>query len=93
MFVVMPIAPAYEEYAMEILKRIATRDYNVCYEDDYATPIHRRVQHFYRCRILIVGKANVEAQTVIMRSPWLNTIETYALTDVLDRLDEFDTHK
>lgn len=89
MFVVMPIAPAYEEYAMEIMNKIAMRNHITCYDNDYAMPIHRRALHFYHCRIVIVGKANMETETIILRSPWLDTIETYTLAEFLNRLDEF----
>lgn len=94
MFVIMPIAAAYEEYGHQILRQIvaAGRD-DVCYDNDYPTAINHRVKRFWSQCIVIVGQANVAANTVVVRIPSMDTITEYPLDTFLQRLHEIHSPK
>ncbi len=89
MFVLMPIAAAYEDYGHEVLRQIAAagRD-DVCYDTDYPTAINHRVRRFWSHCIVIVGQTNVTNNTVVVRIPSMDTITEYPLDTFLQRLHE-----
>ena len=88
MFVILPIAAAYEEYGNEVMKRIVARGYDACYDNDYLAAINLRVKHYWSQCVVIVGNANVMDRTVVVRIPSLETITEYPLDTFLQSLDK-----
>lgn len=93
MFVILPIAAAYEEYGNEIMKRIVAHGYDACYDNDYLAAINRRVKHYWSECIVIVGQANMVERTVVVRIPSCDSITEYPLDIFLQRLGEIRPHQ
>lgn len=93
MFVVLPIASAYEEYGHEVMRRIVAQGYDACNDNDYLTSLNRRICIYWTAPVIILGNANMVGRTVVVRIPARDFIEEYALDDFLARLREFRTHQ
>ena len=92
MFVLMPIAAAYEEYGNEVMKRIVANGYDACYDNDYLVALNRRIKHYWNQCVVIVGNTNMVGRTVVVRIPSCDSITEYPLDTFLHSLGEIRSH-